>query len=134
VVSHQRGGIFANNEHYIVLTGVDADGRIYVNNPNRDTAQDENYDMTSQIDATNLVYYIYENGTPASKTSEPRLILANDTGEGKEGFQGAIRIRRVMPNKSIGAMVNVGSGDTSVVVNGSLGIKEEIPDDVKEKM
>lgn len=134
VVSHQRGGIFANNEHFIVLTGVDADGRIYVNNPNRDTAQDENYDMTSQIDATNLVYYIYENGTPASKTSEPRLILANDTGEGKEGFQGAIRIRRVMPNKSIGAMVNVGSGDTSVVVNGSLGIKEEIPDDVKEKM
>ena len=133
VVSLQTGGIFANVQHYIVLRGVDANGRIYVNNPNRDTAQDENYDMASQIDATSSGYWIYENGTPSSKSSVPKLILANDTGEGQDGFQGAIRIRRVMPNKGIGEVKNVGSGESSTVVE-SLGTKEKIPDDIKEDL
>ena len=133
VVSLQTGGIFANVQHYIVLRGVDANGRIYVNNPNRGTAQDENYDMASQIDATSSGYWIYENGTPSSKSSVPKLILANNTGEGQEGFQGAIRIRRVMPNKGIGELKNVGSGESSTVVE-SLGTKEAIPEEVKEEM
>ena len=133
VVSLQTGGIFANVQHYIVLRGVDENGRIYVNNPNRDTAQDENYDMASQIDATSSGYWIYENGTPSSKSSVPKLILANDTGEGQDGFQGAVRIRRVMPNKGIGEVKNVGSGESSTVIE-SLGTKEKIPDDIKEEL
>ena len=44
---------------------------------------------------------------------EPPLILGEDTGEGTKGFQGGVRIRRVMPNKAIGEMKNTGSGEIS---------------------
>ena len=68
--------------------------------------------------------------------SKPPLLIANDTGEGEEGFQGAIKIRRVTPNKKIGELKNVGAGDTQTVVSSvdGLGAKESIPDKIKKRM
>ena len=55
-------------------------------------------------------------------------------------FQGAIHLRRVMPDKEIGSMTNVSTGAPVerytyvTAVDRGLGTKETIPDDVKEKM
>ena len=55
-------------------------------------------------------------------------------------FQGAIHLRRVMPDKEIGELVNVSTGvevDNCTYVTAEsegLGTKEDIPDSVKEKM
>lgn len=76
------------------------------------------------------------NGGGSSSSSVAPLIIAKDTGEGQDGFQGAIRIRRVTPNKTIGALTNVGTGatQTTTVVTGGLGTKEDIPESVKKQM
>lgn len=54
-----------------------------------------------------------KNSGSSSSDSVPPLIIAEDTGEGTEGFQGGIRIRRVMPNKEIGVLANTSSGQAS---------------------
>lgn len=76
------------------------------------------------------------NGGGSSSSSVAPLIIAKDTGEGQDGFQGAIHIRRVTPNKTIGALTNVGTGatQTTTVVTGGLGTKEDIPESVKKQM
>ena len=57
-----------------------------------------------------------------------------------DSFQGTIHLRRVMPDKEIGELVNVSTGvqvdNYSYVTAESegLGTKEDIPDNVKEKM
>lgn len=61
--------------------------------------------------AVNPLSFKYDNGK--GEDSELPLILGEDTGEGTKGFQGGVRIRRVMPNKTIGEMKNTGSGEIS---------------------
>lgn len=56
-----------------------------------------------------------------------------------KGFQGAIKIRRVTPNKDIGEVKNTGAGtitlqESTTVNMGTLGTKEKIPQSVKESM
>ncbi len=41
--------------------------------------------------------------------------LGGKIPEGSEGFQGAIDIKRVTPNKEVGAMVNTGKDDTNIL-------------------
>lgn len=41
--------------------------------------------------------------------------LGGKIPEGSDGFQGAIDIKRVTPNKKVGAMVNTGKGDTNIL-------------------
>lgn len=56
-----------------------------------------------------------------------------------DGFQGNIKIRRVMPNKQIGEVKDTSSGevtitDESTISSDGLGTKQDIPEDIKEKM
>ena len=135
VISLQKTGKFAVDTHYIVLRGVNSEGKIEVNNPNKDKS--EGAFTADEIEETNLDYYIFENGTPTSKgSSTSKLIIGNDTGKGEKGFQGAIRIRRVTPNKSIGSVVNTGidKSDEDEVVSGARGTKEKIPEKIKKQM
>lgn len=90
----------------------------------------------------NIKKEIMNSGNKSSEDYVPPLIIGEDTGEGSEGFQGAIRIRRVTPNKEIGELINTGVGD--VVSGGSsevvtttkdgLGKKEGIPENIKKQM
>ncbi len=61
-----------------------------------------------------------------------KLLIGEDTGKGLDGFQGSIRIRRVMPNKELAEIKNVGTGDLSITnsVTGSIAgdIKKYIDD------
>ena len=50
----------------------------------------------------NVKNKILENGSGAE--NEPELILGTDTGKGRKGFQGGIKIRRVTPDKEFGKM------------------------------
>lgn len=56
-----------------------------------------------------------------------------------DGFQGNIKIRRVMPNKQIGEVKDTSAGevtitDESTISSDGLGTKQDIPEDIKEKM
>lgn len=135
VISLQKTGKFAVYRHFIVLRGVNSEGKIEVNNPNKDKS--EGAFTADEIEETNLDYYIFENGTPTSKgSSTSKLIIGNDTGKGEKGFQGAIRIRRVTPNKDIGSVINTGidRSDEDDVVLGARGTKEKIPENIKKQM
>lgn len=43
--------------------------------------------------------------------------LGGEIPEGSDGFQGAVKIRRISPNKEIGKITNVGRGETSAIEN-----------------
>ncbi len=57
VVSYQKAGLFTYNLHFIVLTGIDSNGRYHVNNPNG-LNQGKTF-TASQIDNTSLQYFIF---------------------------------------------------------------------------
>ncbi len=59
--------------------------------------------------------------------NKEKLLIAEDTGEGLDGFQGAIRIRRITPNKAQGELKNVGTGPVSTVDE----VSGEIAGDIK---
>lgn len=66
--------------------------------------------------------------------------LGVDEVEGTNNFQGAIHLRRVMPDKAIGSMDNASTGVSTqkskyvTADSKGLGTKEDIPDHVKNKM
>lgn len=64
VVSLQSKGIFTKEQHYIVLIGMDSQGKVHVHNPNNQNIQGNNvaYNFNSDVDATNIRYYIFEYG------------------------------------------------------------------------
>lgn len=45
--------------------------------------------------------------------SEIQMIIGKDTGKGRKGFQGGVKLRRVTPNKEIGEMKDVSAGEIS---------------------
>ncbi len=47
----------------------------------------------------------------ANINQEPKLLIGQDTGKGRKGFQGGVKIRRVTPDKKLGEFVNVGGGE-----------------------
>lgn len=63
VMSSQRGGIFTSGGHLIVLRGITSDGKILVNDPNKNNAVNKGYNnrafSPSEINACNRMYFIY---------------------------------------------------------------------------
>lgn len=59
VISYQSAGLFTSGKHFIVLTGIDSQGKIHVNNPNG-LRQGQTFEPY-QIQQNNIVYYIFEN-------------------------------------------------------------------------
>ena len=58
IISYQHAGLFTSGSHFIVLTGIDQQGKIHVNNPNG-LLQGQTFDP-AQIQQSNEIYYIYE--------------------------------------------------------------------------
>ncbi len=58
VISYQRAGLFTRGRHFIVLTGIDSNGKIHVNNPN---GMNQGKTFTdAQIHSTHISYWIYD--------------------------------------------------------------------------
>lgn len=61
VVMYCKSGskaLFTNNKHFIVLTGIDKNGKIHVNNPNK--GKREGAFTTAEIEDARLNYYIFD--------------------------------------------------------------------------
>lgn len=54
--------------------------------------------------------------------------LGGSVTGGTDGFQGAVKIRRVTPNKDVGEMKNTGKGETSNLEQGSVSEPEQVED------
>ena len=64
VICSQTRGIFTGGGHYIVLSGITSDGKILVNDPNKNNAINKNYnnrkfDFQTEINVTALRYFIF---------------------------------------------------------------------------
>ena len=58
VVSVQKRGLFTNNGTFIVLRGIDKDGKILVNSPKDRSVYRKLYDLQSQIAKTSSIFMI----------------------------------------------------------------------------
>lgn len=133
VVSLQHTGQFTKGGHYIVLTGIDEDGRAHVNDPASEERTEKTWDLYGDIHSTNDLYFIYDSG------GLNKYDVTIDSEE-VENFQGAIHLRRVTPDKEIGAVEDVSTGVTTkkgtyvTAQSEGLGTKEDISESLKEKM
>lgn len=64
VICSQTRGIFTGGGHYIVLSGITNDGKIMVNDPNKNNAVNKNYnnrkfDFQNEINVTALRYFVF---------------------------------------------------------------------------
>ena len=64
VISSQSAGLFTTGGHFIVLTGIDSNGGIGVNDPNSANAKGKGYNdrkfTSSEIGAAGAQYFIFE--------------------------------------------------------------------------
>ena len=65
VMCSQGKGLFTNEGHIILLSGLDSDGKVIVNDPNADNAINKGYnnrsfDINSEINPTARQYWIFE--------------------------------------------------------------------------
>ena len=58
VVSVQKRGLFTNNGTFIVLRGIDKDGKILVNSPKDRSVYRKSYDLQSLIAKTSSTFMI----------------------------------------------------------------------------
>ena len=65
VMSSQGKGLFTKGGHLIVLRGIDSEGKIYVNDPNRRNSITNGYlnrgFSTSEINSANKMYFIFQS-------------------------------------------------------------------------
>ena len=58
VISYQGPGLFTSGGHFIVLTGVDENGKIHVNDPNG--SHTRTVYTKKEVDQNNKAYYIFD--------------------------------------------------------------------------
>lgn len=67
VIAHMGKGTFTSNGHYIVLCGLDADGRVYVADPNSATRSQQTWDLSLVCsEAVDSFVVIYPPAPPVS--------------------------------------------------------------------
>ena len=122
VIAYMGPGNFTTGGHFIVLTGIDENNQVTINDPGSRDRSNVKWDFDLIINEAHSggAFWIFEAGESVAK--------------GK--FQGTIRIRRVTPNKNIGQIKNTGVRiSSSNAVNGDgLGIKQSIPEDIRQQM
>lgn len=123
VIAYMGSGDFTNDRHFIVLTDIDENNMVTVNDPGSRDNSGVKWDFDRIIDQAvqgNEAFWIFETGESVAK------------GE----FQGTIRIRRVTPNKNIGEVKNTGTRvSISTTISGEgLGYKQEIPEEIRQQM
>lgn len=64
VICSQTAGLFTRGGHYIVLSGINSDGKISVHDPNKNNAVNKNYnnrtfDFQKEINVTALRYFVF---------------------------------------------------------------------------
>lgn len=118
VIAFMKTGMFTGSYgHFIVLTGIDENNRVSINDPGDASKESTAWDIDTILD--NVHYYAFWifDGTYSNV----------NLGE----FQGTIRIRRVTPNKNIGETKNTATGSSEVMSN-STGDESEIQEYIDE--
>lgn len=65
VICSQKPGLFTKGGHFIVLSGIDSNGKISVHDPNKNNAVEKNYntrkfDFESEINVTAKQYFLFQ--------------------------------------------------------------------------
>ena len=117
IIAYMAPGIFTDTGHFIVLTGIDENDKVSINDPGDASKEKTTWDLDVILDNAHYDGFWIFDGTYSNV----------NLGE----FQGTIRIRRVTPNKNIGEAKNTSTGSSEVMSN-STGDESEIQEYIDE--
>ena len=117
IIAYMAPGIFTGTGHFIVLTGIDENDKVSINDPGDASKEKTTWDLDVILDNAHYDGFWIFDGTYSNV----------NLGE----FQGTIRIRRVTPNKNIGEAKNTSTGSSEVMSN-STGDESEIQEYIDE--
>ena len=118
VIAFMKTGMFTGSYgHFIVLTGIDENNRVSINDPGDASKESTAWDLDTILDNVHYdAFWIFDGSFSNVNLGE---------------FQGTIRIRRVTPNKNIGEVKNTSTGRSEVMSN-STGDESEIQEYIDE--
>lgn len=118
IIAHMKTGMFTGSYgHFIVLTGIDENNRVSINDPGDASKESTAWDLDTILDNVHYdAFWIFDGSFSNVNLGE---------------FQGTIRIRRVTPNKNIGEIKNTATGSSEVMSN-STGDESEIQEYIDE--
>ena len=118
VIAFMKTGMFTGSYgHFIVLTGIDENNRVSINDPGDASKESTAWDLDTILDNVHYdAFWIFDGSFSNVNLGE---------------FQGTIRIRRVTPNKNIGEIKNTATGSSEVMSN-STGDESEIQEYIDE--
>ena len=117
IIVHMGPGIFTGGGHFIVLTGIDENDKVSINDPGDANKEKTTWDLDVILENANYNgFWIFDGSFSNVNLGE---------------FQGTIRIRRVTPNKNIGEIKNTATGSSEVMSN-STGDESEIQEYIDE--
>ena len=117
IIAYMGPGIFTSGGHFIVLTGIDENDKVSINDPGDANKEKTTWDLDVILENANYNgFWIFDGSFSNVNLGE---------------FQGTIRIRRVTPNKNIGEVKNTSTGSSEVMTN-STGDETEIQEYIDE--
>ena len=118
IIAHMKTGMFTGSfGHFIVLTGIDENNRVSINDPGDASKEKNTWELETILDNVHYdAFWIFDGSFSNVNLGE---------------FQGTIRIRRVTPNKNIGEVKNTSTGSSEVMSN-STGDETEIQEYIDE--
>ena len=117
IIAYMGPGIFTSGGHFIVLTGIDENDKVSINDPGDANKEKTTWDLDVILENANYNgFWIFDGSFSNVNLGE---------------FQGTIRIRRVTPNKNIGEIKNTATGSSEVMSN-STGDESEIQEYIDE--
>lgn len=123
VIASMGPGHFTSSGHFIVLVGINSDGTIKVNDPNKQECSDTPWDFESVIVSEAVQFWAFDNPNRTSQTFLATAYTGSDNEGGHQAANGTELLGKDLRDKLIATDTNIIPMGTRVLI--------KVPDNVR---